>query len=585
MNYLRSAVIALLAPVALLSVVPANAGPGVTTRVSVDSAGNEATGGFVGSDSPAISADGRFVAFRSEASNLVPGDTNTCGPFTSPCQDIFVRDGQTGVTERVSVDSAGGQANNLSSSPAISGDGRFVAFSSEASNLVAGDTNGRRDVFVHDRQAGATARVSVDSAGNEATGGLFGSFSPAISADGRFIAFFSFASNLVVGDTNTCGPFTTPGTCPDVFVHDRQTGATARVSVDSVGNEATGGAFGSFSPAISADGRFVAFGSAASNLVTGDTNDFTDVFVHDRQTGATARVSVDSAGNQGNFGSSSPAISADGRFVAFWSFTSDLVTGDTNDFTDVFVHDRQTGATARVSVDSAGNQAEVPPIGGVACVTPSPFPCGTRAPPSLSADGRFVAFFSEAFNLVAGDSNDFTDVFVHNRLTGVTERVSVDSVGVQGNGNSGSPAISGGGRLIAFSSFASNLVAGDTNGLFDIFVHDRGSGSPDSDLDGFPDAVDNCPSVSNADQTDSDGDGIGDACEAAPTSTPTATPAPTATATPAPTPTAVLGVAELPTAGGEPAGRPGLPWLALAIGALIVTSGGLVLAYQRRRVR
>ena len=410
---------------------------GSTERVSVDSAGNQANGSTFSFD-PAISADGRFVAFESDANNMVPDDTNNES-------DVFVHDRKAGATERVSVDSAGNQANDGSLLPAISAHGRFVAFVSLANNLVPGDTSDQVDVFVHDRKTGVTERVSVDSAGNQANDG---SVAPAISAHGRFVAFVSLADNLVPGDTSDQ---------VDVFVHDRKTGVTERVSVDSAGNQANGG---SGDPAISADGRFVAFDSFADNLVPGDTNNESDVFVHDRKTEVTERVSVDSAGNQGNGHPSSnePAISADGRFVAFVSLADNLVPGDTNNQFDIFVHDRKTGVTERVSVDSAGNQAN-----------------DGSFLPAISAHGRFVAFVSLADNLVPGDTNFTPDVFVHDRKTGATERVSVDSAGNEGNGNDGSfePAISAHGRFVAFSSFADNLVPGDTNDESDVFVHDR----------------------------------------------------------------------------------------------------------------
>src|SRR5205807_70009 len=182
----------------------------------------------------------------------------------------------------------------------------------------------------------------------------------------------------------------------DVFVHDRQTGTTERVGVDVVNYYGGGG-----SPVISADGRFVAFTSLAADLVPGDTNAWADVFVYDRWTGTTERVSVDSAGNQGNAGSSLPSISADGRFVVFWSAATNLVPGDTNAAFDVFIHDRQTRTTERLSVDSAGNQGNYDSFA-----------------PALSADGRFVAFSSNATNLAPGDTNGVTDVFVHVRKIG-----------------------------------------------------------------------------------------------------------------------------------------------------------------------
>ncbi|MEE8519568.1 MAG: DUF6531 domain-containing protein [Dehalococcoidia bacterium] len=275
------------------------------------------------------------------------------------------------------------------------------------------------------------------------------SYQPDISEGGRYVAFYSLASNLVVGDTN--GTF-------DVFVHDRQTGATTRVSVDSAGNEATGGppSGGSREPAISGDGRLVAFHSWATNLVTGDTNSDPDVFVHDRQTGATTRVSIDSSSGQGNNDSLDPDISGDGRLVAFRSSATNLVTGDTNGDFDVFVHDRQTGTTTRVSVDSAGNQGN-----------------SDSYDPAVNGDGRLIAFRSFASNLVTGDTNGDFDVFVHDRQIGTTTRVSVDSAGNQGNSDSYDPAINGDGHFIAFRSSATNLVAGDTNGVFDVFLHEQ----------------------------------------------------------------------------------------------------------------
>ena len=202
--------------------------------------------------------------------------------------------------ERVSVASDGNQSNDDSRGPSISAEGRFVAFYSNASSLVLGDTNDTWDVFVHDRQTAETTRVSVDSSGAQ---GNDGSFSPSISADGGFVAFMSFASNLVPEDTNDRA---------DVFIHDLQSQETMRVSIDSNGNQ---GNSLSVEPSVSPDGRFVAFRSGASNLVPEDTNG-NDVFVHDRQTGDTTRVSVDySSGAQGNDGSFDPSISADGRFV------------------------------------------------------------------------------------------------------------------------------------------------------------------------------------------------------------------------------------------------------------------------------
>ena len=400
-----------------------------TQRVSVSSAGAEGNGPC---DTPlSISADGRHITFLSSASDLVVGDTNGV-------RDVFVHDCQDGSTTRVSVDSAGAEGDNWCDSTAISADGRYVAFTSLASNLVAGDTNAAADIFVHDRQTGATTRVNLDSVGAEANDW---SWSAAISADGRYVAFVSDASNLVAGDTN--------GTS-DIFVHDRQTGQTTRVSVDSAGVEGDDWAD---SPSISADGRSVAFFSPSTNLVAGDTNGASDVFVHDRQTGLTVRASVSSAGAQGNGASLNPALAAGGRFVSFQSAADDLVAGDTNAKVDVFVHDLQTGQTTRESVDSAGAQVN-----------------GSSYTSALSADGRYLALRSVATDLVSGDANGADDVFLRDRQAGLTTRVSLDAAGGEGNGASVEPVITPDGRYVAFASQATDLVPGDTNGSMDIFV-------------------------------------------------------------------------------------------------------------------
>ncbi|MEG4531680.1 calcium-binding protein [Microcoleus sp. D2_18a_D3] len=417
------------------------------TRVSVDSAGNQANG-F--SNAYSISANGRFVAFQSQAFNLVPGDTNNKN-------DIFVRDLSTNTTTRISVDSAGIQGNNDSSHPSISADGRFVAFAS-FSNLVPEDTNNTSDIFVRDLLTNTTTRVSVDSAGIQ---GNRDSNNSAISADGRFVAFTSFASNLVPGDTNNRF---------DIFVRDLSTNTTTRASVDSAGNQ---GNSDSLTPSISADGRFVAFTSFASNRL-GETNNRDDIFVRDLLTNTTTRVSVDSAGNPGNSDSSSPSISADGRFVAFESQASNLVPGDTNNFFNqakIFVRDLSTNTTTRVSVNSAGIQGDENSFN-----------------PSISADGRFVAFTSRSSNLVPGDTNNKQDIFVRDLSTNTITRVSVDSAGDRGQHDDAlfGPLISADGRFVAFASGASNLVPGDTNNTTDIFVSDIGNNNSANVINGTP---------------------------------------------------------------------------------------------------
>jgi Ca2+-binding RTX toxin-like protein len=259
-----------------------------------------------------------------------------------------VRDTLTNTTTLVSVDSAGNQGDRNTEYPSISADGRFVAFSSNSSNLVPGDTNSRYDIFVRDTLTNTTTRVSVDSAGNQAN---YDTTFPSISADGRFVAFASNSSNLVPGDTNNTY---------DMFVRDTLTNTTTRVSVDSAGTQGNGGNVLGI-PSISADGRFVAFSSRAFDLVPGDTNfrldmsgrDRFDMFVRDTLTNTTTLLSLGSAGNPGNSSSLSPSISADGRFVAFSSESSNLVPGDTNNNYDIFVAD--TSSTPKVINGTPGN--------------------------------------------------------------------------------------------------------------------------------------------------------------------------------------------------------------------------------------
>ena len=399
------------------------------------------TAGAVGDDESrlaAISADGRFVAFWSFASTLVPGDSNGAA-------DVFVRDRVTGTTERVSVDSRERQAIGAGidtnfGRPAISGDGRYVAFASSATNLVRGDRNQVADIFVRDRVRGTTERVTM--AGR--TEANSDSSDPSISPDGRFIAFSSSATNLVPGDTTFAS---------DVFLLDRSTGTVQLVSLSSTGAQANNSSGG---PAVSPDGRFVAFTSNADNLVPGEPQDSaSDVYLRDVQAGTTEGISTATTGVVRHSGG--PAMSADARFIAYHSWDSGLVVPDTNDRYDVYVLDRTTGVTERVSVDSAGVQGNNDSLG-----------------PSISSDGRFVAFTSDADNLVAGDGNFDVDVFVHDRLTHTTIRASVRTDGTEtgfelGSGNA---SISADGQVVAFDSEGA-LVPTDSEFPVDVFVHDE----------------------------------------------------------------------------------------------------------------
>lgn len=346
----------------------------LTTRVSVASDGTQANGTL--QNTLAMSNTGQWIAFVSDATILVSSDTNAAN-------DVFIHEVASAQTTRVSVDSAGVEGNADSVLPSLSGDGRYVAFVSSATNLVSGDGNGAADVFVRDRQTNQTIRVSVDSVGTEANGA---STDPVLSANGQVVAFKSSATNLVAGDSNPWD---------DVFVRDLGTNQTTRISVSSSLAQANGP---SFPQGISADGRYVLFHSNADNLVSGDTNLAPDLFVHDRNTGQTTRVSVASDGSQHNGGLTDTiggTLSADGRFVVFSSGATNLVSGDSNGVSDTFVHDRLTGRTWRVSQSAAGVQGN-----------------GNSTSPMLSANGRFVGFYSAATNLVSGDSNGVPDVFV-----------------------------------------------------------------------------------------------------------------------------------------------------------------------------
>ena len=389
--------------------------PGVTSLVSATASGRSSTTGWA--EGGEVSADGRFVAFDAEANDLVSGDSN--GVI-----DAFVRDRVTGVTERVNVSSAGAQAiGGASFGPALSSDGRFVTFTSSATNLVAGDSNGMDDVFVRDRQTGVTERVSVATGGAQGSNGVANQ--ARISDDGRYVVFSSSMTNLVPGDTN--GQY-------DVFRRDRQTGTTVRVSVGQAGTQMLGA--GAFQPSISADGRRVTFTSAASNLVDGDSNAVSDVFLRDLTAVTTTRMSVSPVGASGVGASWFGAISADGRTVAFLSAAANLVAGDTNGVEDVFVRDLVAGATTRVSVSSDGAQSQ------------STFVWQ----PTVSADGRFVAFSSDGADLVDDDTNGATDAFVRDRVRSVTYRVSVTTDGAQVAGASGVGDMSGDGRVVTFLS-------------------------------------------------------------------------------------------------------------------------------------
>src|SRR5512143_261113 len=338
---------------------------------------NSQPGGFA----PGISADGRFVAFSSQATNLTADDTNVF-------EDVFVSNVATGEIELISR-GTDGPANGVSTFARLSGDGRYVVFQSNASNLVADDTNGVTDVFVYDRVDGVMRRVSVGSDGAETDGQ---SITPTISDDGRYVAFASRATNLVAPPTS--------GAFEQIYVADWR---TQSVQLASVNDQGVPGNAISFLPDLTGDGGQVAFKSEAFNLVPNDTNGEPDVFVRDLTANTTQRVSVDDFGNQSNGLSGGPGISADGRFVAFASFASNFVPDDGNGLSDVYVYDRfppgrDQGRIARVTI-AIDNFGE--PNDGVA-----------DFPVSISADGRWIGFASAASNLVENDLNNDFDAFL-----------------------------------------------------------------------------------------------------------------------------------------------------------------------------
>jgi len=453
--------------------------PGTTSRIDVGPNGEQASVpattvpchiGYCGVAS-AISGNGRYVVFTSFASNIVPGDRDN-GP------DVFVRDLRTGVTTIASVSSSGQQQRwaDLKTAMivevAISRDGRYVAFDSNSTTLVPGDTNVAPDVFLHDMKTATTTRVDVSSSGQQASAGSAVGLS--MSADGRYVAFASASPDLVGGDSNGV---------TDVFVRDVSNQTTIRASVATSGAEGDDASGTSLS--LSPTGRWLAFASDATNLVVGDTNSQRDVFVRDLPRHTTERISMRPDGSEvpalgGNselsrgFGSS---MSADGRYVVFNSNSMFLIPNDSNhQSSDWFVRDRVAGRTMRVSVASDGTDRAIP----------------STANAAITPDGRFVVFRT-AENLVPADNGvcpdslggeTDNDVYVHDMRTGATDLISQSSGGAHGSvsaldtpdgcQDSGGASISDDGRLVVFTSTASNLVPSDTNRIEDVFLRDRG---------------------------------------------------------------------------------------------------------------
>ena len=343
----------------------------------------------------------------------------------------------------VSVRTGGAQGVDDSRQGSLSANGRFIAFASKAPNLVNGDANNAEDIFVHDRKKKKTKLISKHSNG---TKGDLASDEPSISATGRFVAFTSEATNLAGFDPNDGS---------DVFVRDRKTGTTTRVSIRTRPGQFLVVPSDSRDADISADGRFVVFASRKDWLVADDDNDAFDVFIHDRKKKKTKLISKTPDGTVGDATSKHPRISDDGRFVVFESFATDLIGNDTNGDEDVYLYDRRKKKMRRVSVTSKGLQRS-----------------GESDDPHISGNGRFIAFESHA-KLNGKDGNGFRDIYVHDRVTRKTKPVSKSSGGTLGNAPSGDAWLSRNGRWVAFESNADNLVGNDGNGTQDVFVHDR----------------------------------------------------------------------------------------------------------------
>lgn len=439
------------------------------------------------SASSAVSYNGRWVAFRSEATNLVPNDTNNAA-------DIFLRDLLTCDTTRISVSSSGTQANDSSAHPSMSLDGRFVVFHSKASNLAPNDSNHTEDVFLHDISTGQTTLISraMVISGSPAVSANSHSWQPVISANGRWIAFASQANNLIAGDDNTTF---------DVFLYDRFTDQlmlVSRTPTGAVGDGESG------APSISGDGHYVAFASGSRNLVVGDTTGHADIYLFDRITLTVMRVSQGISSEEPNGLSTDPAISHDGRFIAYSSTADNIGGGDTEgcspypSCSDIFLYDREAGTTTLVSMTVSAVPTD-----------------GHSRNPSISGDGRFVIFDSDSAQLALGDTSwcrrtdlpplmtntpappnggstltptptlcptcatptphyqadsvSCPDIFLYDLQSGTVQLISA-VLGVFGDERSIDPVISSDGRVLVFDSRASNLVSPDLNNHRDILA-------------------------------------------------------------------------------------------------------------------
>ena len=445
---------------------------GTTDIVSISESGEQSNGYSVNwSLNNALSADGRLVVFKSAATNLHPLDNDAV-------YDIYVYDKATGKIDLVSQNGTNVKGNGNSSFPTISADGRYVAFKSESTNLIANDTDTISDIYVFDRKMSKIELVSVSSDGIKANHGSHG---PMISADGNYVAFHSNASNLHPDD---------PNPIPDIYVYDR---VNQVIELISRSVERSNG--NSYRAQISGDGKFVVFDSIATNLSPDDIDSYSDIYLFNRVDKTLELISKSNEGDptvnaKGNLG---PAISSNGKIITFYSYSTMLVPDDSDQFSDVFIYDinaNEIELISRSNTDIKGNN--------------------TSLGPSISEDGRFVVFDSKASNLSEDDIDSGYDVYRYDRLNKSIELISKSTDGTKGNSSSRYSVVSGSGNSVMFSSTATNLVEVDENHQSDVFVHYVTV--EDSDQDGVLDINDQCPETQNEIVDDNTGCSIPQLC-------------------------------------------------------------------------
>lgn len=447
------------------------------------------------SDNPSVTSDGRYVAFASDATDLVAGDSNAA-------RDIFIFDYQTNLVRRLSVSQQGSQGNGASNNPAISGNGRYVAFSSEANNLIVGDTNGFSDIYVVDVITGLISRVSVATGGGQANNP---SFRPAISTTGRYIVFESSATNLDAAYTVASGTH--------IYIRDRDVSgsgifdtagnvSTRLADVDSATPASVVANASSLQAAISSDGSTIAFSSRGTNLVAPATTAARQhVYTRARTNVGTATSGVrlisvaNTTAAEGGADSQTPSLSSTGRYVAFASVATNLVAADNNQVSDIFVYDTAAPVgvpiVRRMSVSTTGAEGYDPSASG--------FRLGSINP-TISSDGRYVAFASLAANLTAGDSTGKYQgsgaTATANLAVGAIASFTIGAGGTQysqsnpptviiidatGTGASGTAVVSAAGVITSITVSAGGAgytapivtIASDANNALDIFVRDR----------------------------------------------------------------------------------------------------------------